>query len=171
MTLPGIQASRRESHIGQTDARFRPLVSRAGLTGHYLVSEHRDTGALLVEISPNLGGTTNDVAAANLVRDLVSMRPPSEGPYDLMFHPDERLNPSARARRVWAEYLKDQNVQHLALLNYDRLGRALRVVAQLLVVAAGRWETTRFFPDVEGALEWFASRAEAGEPSYPYEGA
>lgn len=168
VTASGIQTDNQAGSIGRNDPRFRPLVSRSGLNGHYVVSEHRDTGALLVEISPNLIGSTNDLAARNLVRDLLSLRPSSEGPYDLMFHPNERLNPTAHARREWAEYLKGANVRHLALLNYDSLGRALRVVAQLLVVAAGRRETTRFFHDVDGALEWFDSRAEAGEPVYPY---
>lgn len=155
--------------LGRTDARFRPLVRRDGVEGRYELSELVGTRHLLAELLPNSGGITTDIAGTNFLRDLHALRPPADGGYGLMFRPLAPLKPVPAVRRAWAAELKAGHIERLALLNYDELGTALKVVAQLIVVASGRTQTARFFRHVDDAVRWLTEGEERrAEPVDPY---
>lgn len=166
--MPTVASS---AHIGRTDPRFRPLVRRDGVEGRYEISELSGTRILLAEVSPNSNGVTTEMAGVNFLRDLHALRPPNEGTYGLMFHPNQPLRPIPAARRAFAQELREGNIERLALLNYDALGTALKVVAQLIVVASGRSNTARFFRSIDTAIDWLSGGPDdVGEPVDPYAG-
>lgn len=159
-------------HLGRTDGRFRPLVRRDGVEGRYEISEHKDRGYLLAELEPNTETATTTIAGMNFLRDLHRIRDPTEGPYTLLFHPNRALRPVPEVRRLWADEMRSGRIERLALLNYDTLGTALKVVAQLLVVASGNSRRARFFHTLDDALDWLDEDDETrAEPVDPFEAA
>lgn len=141
------------------------------MEGRYEISEHKDRGYLLAELDPNTeDGTTTTIAGLNFLRDLHRIHDPADGPYTLLFHPNQALRPVPEVRRMWAAELRGENIEHLALLNYDQLGTALKVVAQLLVVASGNSRRARFFHSLNDALEWLDEDDEThAEPVDPFD--
>lgn len=147
--------------------RFRCVYSRDDTGARFDIYEDAARGDLLAKLRPNQGAITTLSQGDALVRELERLRPVEDGPYVLLFWPEMRLRPTPEVRRVWANYLKNANVERLCLLNYRNLGAPYKVVAQLIIGAAGM-RNARFFESLDEALTWAHGGATSGDPVYPY---
>lgn len=143
------------------------MLSRDDTGARFDIYADAVTRDLLVRMRPNQGAITTLSQGEALVSALKKLRPIAQGPYTLHFFPETRLRPTPEVRRAWSQYLKNGNVERLSLLNYEHLGTPFKVVAQLIIGAAGL-RNARFFDSLEEALEWAHGGMVTGEPVYPY---